>query len=322
MDHGNVTLPYSPVYKAERKKRRMALPWPRRAIPHLLDACYFLSLRLLVRISIRYTDAFLPAGDDVADAYVHHYGVHPSRIMRYPFMIDLDRFTPHNELARAELRAKQAIASDAIVITMINRLAPEKGLDAAIEALSQALSALPSDLQARVRMVIAGDGPLHNQVEADIRRHGLEATCRLWGEATRDDVGMLLSISDIFLFTATRGINSVAILEAMAANCGIIATAVPQQIAKYLDEGRGIAVPPGDVSAIASALARAITDLPLCRNMGRLAREYIAAHHTSEALRRSLLRAAFWAPNIAKMLVDAPNVADVAPEEQSGAGSR
>jgi glycosyltransferase involved in cell wall biosynthesis len=302
MDHGNVTLPYSPVYAAERKRRRMATPMPRRLLLNLRDACYFPSLRLLVRIAIRYTDAFLPAGDDVADAYLYHYGISPSRMLRYPFMIDAERFTPLTGTAREELRAQQGIARDAILITMVNRLAPEKGIDVAIEGLSQALSALPADRRSRVHMIIAGEGQLRGQIETAIRDHKLEATCRLWGEATRADVAMLLGISDVFLHTGTRGINPVALLEAMAAGCGVISTTAPQVVARYLDENRGIAVPIGDLEAIASALTRTITDLPYCRQMGLLAREYIATHFTATALRRSLLRAAFWAPNIAELI--------------------
>jgi glycosyltransferase involved in cell wall biosynthesis len=324
MDHGNVTLPDSAIYHTERKQRRMAKPGPRRLFLHLRDACYYPSLRLLVRIATRYTDTFLPAGDDVANAYIQHHEVHPSQIVRYPFLIDTERFAPLDGTARVEARAKLGISSDAIVIAMVNRLAPEKGLDVAIAGLSQALAALPAEMRARVCMIVAGEGGLRNQVEADIRERNLESTCRLWGEATRKEVGMLLGICDIFLHTGTRGINPVALLEAMAAGCGVISTVAPQVVARYLAEGRGIAVSIGDVDAIASALARTITDLPLCRNMGRLAREYIATHHTATALRRALLRAAFWAPNIERLRDATPNAADAVSAEQSGypAGNR
>jgi glycosyltransferase involved in cell wall biosynthesis len=317
MDHGNVTLPYSPVYRAEWKNRRMAVPWPRRLLSILRDACYFPSLRWMVRLATRYSDAFLPAGVDVADAYIHRYGVQPSRIMHYPFMIDIERMRPLEDVTRSNLHAQQGLARDAIIITMVNRLAPEKGINAAIAALSQALLALPADVRARVRLIIAGEGALRPQIEADIRSHGLESVCRLWGEATRDEVAMLLGISDIFLHTGTRGINPVALLEAMAAGCGVISTTAPQVVAQYLDEGRGIAVPIGDVDAIAGALTRTMTDLPLSRDMGRLAREYIAVRHTATALKRSLLRATYWTPNIAALQDGVAGTADAPSEQQS-----
>ena len=108
---------------------------------------------------------------------------------------------------------------------------------------------------------------------------------------------MLLAISDIFLYSGTRGTNySMAVLEAMAAGCAIIASVVPQSNATLLAEGRGIAVEPGNSTAISDALVRLCSDLALLPQMGQLAREYVATHHNAEMLGRSLLRASFFVP--------------------------
>ncbi len=144
-------------------------------------------------------------------------------------------------------------------------------------------------------MLIAGDGPLRSQVEADIGRHRLDSVCRLWGEAAPSDVVTLLAISDIFLYSGTRGTNySMAVLEAMAAGCAVIATTRPLSNAKLLAEGRGIAIPAEDVEQICEALVWLVNNPELCRQMGHLARNYVATQHNASMLKRALMRTTFW----------------------------
>lgn len=299
MDHGNVTLPDSPIFRAERRHIIKAFRWPMRVLASLRLTCYWPSLHFLTRVATRYTDYLLPAGAAVEEAYQQQYGVHPSRMARVPFMIDSDRYAPADESERKALLLQRSMAPDAIVVLMVNRLAPEKGINMALEGFHQALQELSPELRARVRLIIAGDGPLRSQIEADICRYELHACCTLWGEADPDEVAALLRISNIFLYTSTRGINPVAVLEAMAAGLAVIASTAPRSLEQTLAEGRGIALPVGDTAAVSAALVQAINDGPRCRQMGRVAREYIAARHSAEALRRCLLRATYWSVHYA-----------------------
>lgn len=299
MDHGNVTWLHNLSFRLERLKALEIYPWYKQILFRLLLDCYCASLRLLAQLATRCTDQFLIVGDEVEDVYRKQLNVHPSRIIRYAYMIDVARFTPPDRESRMRMRTEQGIPEEAIVITLINRLAPEKGLHFALEGIALALSELPLDLGRRVRVLIAGDGPLRLQVEADIRRRALDSVCILWGEANPSQVITLLGISDIFLYCGTRGTNySMAVLEAMAAGCAVVASVVPQSNARLLAEGRGVAIASGSAVEIGTTLARLCSDLVLCRQMGRTAREYVANYHTDLMLKRSLLRASFFAPPI------------------------
>src|SRR5207245_7686043 len=90
---------------------------------------------------------------------------------------------------RSETLERHGIAADAIIIAIICRLAPEKGLEIALDAISQALSTLPLDMSKRVRVIIAGDGPLRKQLEDDVHLRGLTQTCLLWGRSEERRVG-------------------------------------------------------------------------------------------------------------------------------------
>jgi len=299
MDHGNMTWLDNPALRMEWMKGLQAYPWYGQIFSLLRFACYWPSLHLLAWVATCCTDQFLVAGNEVEDVYRKRFGVHPSRIIRYAYMIDVARFTPPDRASGRRIRAEQGLSEDAIVITLINRLAAEKGLHFAIEGIALAVAALPPDVQARVKVLIVGDGPMHSQVEADIGRYHLETVCVLWGEATPSDVVTLLGIADIFLYTGTRGTNySMAVLEAMAAGCAIIASVVPQSNAQLLAEGRGIAIMPASATDICAALVRLCSDVTFCHNMGQMAREYVTHYHNPLMLKRSLLRASFFVPSI------------------------
>jgi glycosyltransferase involved in cell wall biosynthesis len=148
---------------------------------------------------------------------------------------------------------------------------------------------------ARVRVIIAGDGPSRAQVEETIHDCGLSQTCALWGETSTTDVISLLGMSDIFLYTSVRGAClSMAVLEAMASGCAVVASTRPLSNARLLAEGRGIAVPAEDVEQTGRALARLVNDVELCHIMGRAARDYVVRHHSAVGFRRVLTRATYW----------------------------
>lgn len=299
MDHGNITWLENAAIRRERTKAIEAYSWWQRFIEQLRYIGYWPSLRLLAMLATPLIDHFLIAGDEVEEVYRKQLGVCTSHITRYAYIVDTARFLSPDQEVRRSLRIEHGYAEDAIIITLINRLAPEKGLSFALEGIALALSTLSPDIRKRVQVLIAGEGPLQAQIEADILRSGLTKVCKLWGVAHPPDVIKLLGLSNIFLYSGIRGTNySMAVLEAMAAGCAVVATTSPQSNAKLLASGRGIAIAPGNAQVIATALTRLCNDLELCQHMGQLARTYIATNHSAATLKRTLSRVSFFVPSL------------------------
>jgi glycosyltransferase involved in cell wall biosynthesis len=299
IDHSALTLLKSRAYRAEYRGTlaKKHWHWTIRLLDRLLIELYWPSRYLLARISSRFVDHFLAPGiaGDGLEEICNQLGIQEHRVTRFASMIDIDRYIFHDTTSKASIRETKAIAADAIVIALACRLAPEKGIDIALGSISLALAVLSPELRARVRIIIAGDGPLRKQVEEAIHKNQLSQKCLLWGDISAEDVITLLGLSDIFLYTSTRGAYfSMAILEAMASGCAIVASTEPISNAHLLAEGRGIAVPADDVKQTSEALIRLVNDLELCRQMGRLARNYVAVHHTGTMFRRTLMRTTFW----------------------------
>jgi glycosyltransferase involved in cell wall biosynthesis len=302
IDHSTLTWLTRRVYRVYHAERVDALAkkhWPVavRFLVRLLFELYWPSLHLLARISSRLVDHFLAPGivsDDLQEV-CHRLRIGEHRITRFASLINVDRYTVHDAASKASIRERYALAPDAIVITMICRLAPEKGIDVALESISHALSALDPELSTRVSIIIAGGGPLRKQVEQAIHAHGLDKKCSLWGDIAAEAAITLLGLSDIFLYTSIRGAYfSMAILEAMASGCAIVASTEPISNEHLLAGGRGIAVPPSNVAHTSQALVRLINEPALRQQMGQLARNYVAEHHNAVLFRRALMRATYW----------------------------
>jgi glycosyltransferase involved in cell wall biosynthesis len=300
IDHGDLSLftdRIRRVYGAEYLRVVATKPWPLRLALKGLLVAYWPSRYLLGHIAARSVDHFLipgVAGDSVEEG-CKIIGIPASRITRYGSMIDINRHVLPDAVSRATQRQQLGVAVDAIIIAIACRLSSEKGINIALESISQALVTLPASQRTQVRVLIAGDGPLRKQVEEGICQFGLSHCCTLLGDLSADKIITLLGMSDIFLYTSTRGACfAMAVLEAMASGCAVIASTEPLSNAILLAEGRGIVVRPGEVAETSKALNHLLNDVELCHRMGLAARDHIAVHHSPALFRRNLLRATSW----------------------------
>jgi glycosyltransferase involved in cell wall biosynthesis len=297
MDHAHLTLLKSRTYRVERIQALGTRKWYRRLLSRLLYVGYWPSFSLFALIAKPFVDHYFLPGitGDGLEEICEQLGIYRSHITRFANMIDMDRHPMPDAIKRVHIREKMGIATDAVVITMICRLSIEKGLDIAVEAISQALSTLSPILRSRVLVVIAGDGPVRKLVEEDVYKREQSQIYVFFGEASAEDVSSILGISDIFLYTSTRGVGyPLAILEAMASGCAVVASDVPLANSYMLAEGRGIVVHVGDVEQTRIALVQLINDPMLRHHTGSLARDYVANHHSASQLRRSLVRVTYW----------------------------
>jgi glycosyltransferase involved in cell wall biosynthesis len=297
IDHGNLVALNSHLYRRERLKALHTRPGVHRAIKHFLFTLYWPSLYVMGWLAGHLVDHFCVPGvtGDGVEEICKCFGVGPGRLTRFVNAVNIDRYVILDAAKKAEEREKRGISADAIVITTICRLAPEKGVDIALKSIAHALSILSPDLCTRLRFILAGDGPLRQQLEEDIDKLNLTQTCLLLGAVPPEEVLPLHSVSDIYLYTGTRGGGySLVMLEAMASGCTVLASDVPLANECMLADGRGWIVPAQDVEQTGLALARLISDSELCHQMGQRAREYVASHNTNAIFKRIWMRATYW----------------------------
>ncbi len=162
-------------------------------------------------------------------------------------------------------------------IVVVAQLIERKG----IQHLLAALATLPADEQLEWRCDIYGTGPYRPELEAICHRQGLTERVTFHGLADYDRIPRLLAAADVFVLPALQEGLPLALLEAMAAGCPVVATAVGG-IPAVIEEGRnGWLVPPSDVEALRRAITRILHRPTEARRMGAAACETAAQYDWS-----------------------------------------
>src|SRR5205807_9503285 len=130
-------------------------------------------------------------------------------------------------------------------------------------------------LESPFRALIVGDGPDRPAIEEALRRHDLTDRVELAGE--RNDVPELLAAADVFVLSSRSEGLPVSVLEAMAAELPVVATAVGGLPELVVEGETGFLVPPGDARALGAALGRLLADAELCRRLGEAGRRRVEA---------------------------------------------
>ncbi len=164
--------------------------------------------------------------------------------------IDLTRFSESPEIGRNRIRREFNLEADDFVVGNVGSLTPIKNQRCLLNAVAKAKLKIP-----RIKLMIAGDGPLRESLARQTRELGLERCVRWVG--MRDDIPAILSALDVYACSSLFEGTSCAILEAMASSLPIIATRVGDNALLVEDGTNGILVPPED----SDAMARSVLEL-------------------------------------------------------------
>jgi glycosyltransferase involved in cell wall biosynthesis len=172
--------------------------------------------------------------------------------------------------SREEARRRLGVPAQAVVVGSVGQLAPVKNFGLLLEAVAQARQVLPT-----LRAVLIGDGPLREALTAQAVALGLGGAVTFAG--TRHDVDALLPALDVYACTSHYEGISLSILEAMAAERPVIATAVGGNPEIIADGDTGLLVPPADSRALAEGVLKLAADPTRRARMGEASRRRVQA---------------------------------------------
>lgn len=179
-------------------------------------------------------------------------GVNPGRIS--VVLNGIDHLAFRKDPARRRLlRHHLQLQSSDILIGSVGRLEPQKRFDLLLEAVSRIRTT-----DSRVKLAIAGEGSLRGELEAQVKRLGAEHYCRLLGHT--DDVPTFYNGLDLFVQSSAYEGTPNVVLEAMAFEVPIVATAVGGTSELIRDGVDGLLVAPHSVDQLEAAIGIALAD--------------------------------------------------------------
>jgi glycosyltransferase involved in cell wall biosynthesis len=188
--------------------------------------------------------------------------------------------TEHFRLAPPDPDARAALGLDPQrpVVGTIGRLEDRKGHD---QLLRAAGTMLAGGNGRRPQIVIVGDGPLREKLQAQAESLGVADSVRFAG--TVADVRPSLAAMDVFVMPSHAEGMSNALMEAMAAARPVVATAVGGNTEVVVDGKTGVLIPPADPAAIADAIAGLLRDPARAAGLGAAAREFVTKRFGARA---------------------------------------
>ena len=184
----------------------------------------------------------------------------------------------------SELKRHLGMAEHDRLIISIGRLSKEKAHGVLIEAFRLLCTTNPN---LSCRLVIVGDGPERASLETAARASGQNDRITFAGQVS--NVQPFYAAADVFVLPSLSEGSPNVLLEAMAAEVPIVATAVGGVTEIVSNEESSLLVPPKNPPALAAAIDRLLQDSALAQRPTTVASALVAREHSPERYARSLI---------------------------------
>ena len=174
--------------------------------------------------------------------------------------IEVARFNV-DDRRRHEIRARVGLDESAPLVGTVAVLRTQKALDRWLRVAKAVLSRVPA-----AHFVIVGDGPLRGELEALATSLGISARVHFVGLQT--DPASWLAAMDVWLSTSLFEGLPLALLEALAAERAVVATAVGGVPEVVVDKYNGRLLKADDEAGLVDAVCGFCTDRESARRAG------------------------------------------------------
>jgi glycosyltransferase involved in cell wall biosynthesis len=184
-----------------------------------------------------------------------------------------------------QLRQRLGAAPDERIVLSVGRLSREKAQVDLIAAFKH-LDAIRSSTN--TRLIFVGEGPERPSLETKAASFGVSQRVVFTGEV--NDVQPFYAAADVMVLPSHSEGSPYVLLEAMAANLAIVATAVGGVPEMVEDQKSALLVPAGDPQAMAVAIDRILSEPELVSRLAANASALISTIYSPSTYLHSLVR--------------------------------
>ena len=233
--------------------------------------------RGMLRALRRAVTATLPIGSR-NQAYWHTYFGAEMPQFLMPYAVDNEFFARKSQEAIPDLpslRQELHLDPDRPVVLFASKLQHRKRAVDLVTAFA-ALGNTPAPI-AKPYLVVVGDGEERASLQAQCKTAQL-ADVRFAGFRNQSELPRFFALADVFVLPSRHEPWGLIVNEAMAAGCAVIVSDEVGAAADLVSDAvEGFVFPAGDVPALTSALAKALSDPDTLGRMGNAAARRIAA---------------------------------------------
>ncbi len=231
---------------------------------------------LVDRSTARFADCILPDSEAAKTKLLTRERIAEDKI-RVLRSCAVDPSTFVSKRTREEVRKELGVADNVTVLGCIARLHREKGMDRLVPLMKLIMARIPN-----IVVIVAGDGPLRDDLEREIQAAGLRDHVRILG--WRRDIPDLLSAMDVFCLLSREESFPRVLLEAMLLRCPVAAMNVGGVSEAMAHETHGLLVPDGDLAGMAAAITTLVESREEAGEMADRGRERVMRKYTLDRM--------------------------------------
>jgi glycosyltransferase involved in cell wall biosynthesis len=171
------------------------------------------------------------------------------------------------------LRSQLGIPEGVPVVGKIARLFELKGHDYLLSAAPAIVAEFPE-----VRFLLVGDGVLRPQLEADVRRLGLQKNFVFAGLVTPGEIPRYTALMDMLVHLSLREGLPRTVVQALATGIPAIGFALDGTPEVIEHEKSGFVCPPKDTDAVRDAILTLLRDPARAIQMGQAGQAFVREH--------------------------------------------
>lgn len=165
----------------------------------------------LTAFASKQADHLIVVSDELAAILTEQFNIQPKKITVNSCGIDVNHFRP---MVRNQARQQLNLPERDPIVLFVGSLFRHKGVDLLLSALPGIAANHP-----KVKLVVIGEGPLLEQLEAQARDLAIDKMVRFVGRKSTDELPFWYAAANVFVLPSLREGTPLALLEALS--CGV-----------------------------------------------------------------------------------------------------